>query len=50
MGGGERRGGVWVYAQMGQDYGMRLPWTLVLLFPVLYSCQEMVEVITCRGC
>ena len=42
MGGGNDAGGVQVYAQLGQDYGMRLLWTLVLLFPVLYVCQEMV--------
>jgi Mn2+/Fe2+ NRAMP family transporter len=42
MGGGNDSGGIQVYAQMGQDYGMRLLWTLVLLFPVLYVCQEMV--------
>jgi Mn2+/Fe2+ NRAMP family transporter len=42
MGGGNDAGGVSVYAQMGQDYGMKLLWTLVLLFPVLYVCQEMV--------
>ncbi|HET9081369.1 MAG TPA: NRAMP family divalent metal transporter [Trebonia sp.] len=42
MGGGNDAGGVQVYAQMGQDYGMRLLWTLVLLFPILYMCQEMV--------
>jgi len=42
MGGGNDAGGVAVYAQMGQDYGMKLLWTLVLLFPVLYFCQEMV--------
>ncbi len=41
MGGGNDAGGVQVYAQMGQDYGMRLLWTLILLFPVLYFCQEM---------
>jgi Mn2+/Fe2+ NRAMP family transporter len=42
MGGGNDAGGVEVYAQMGQDYGMRLLWTLILLFPVLFFCQEMV--------
>src|SRR6202522_380364 len=42
MGGGNDAGGVSVYAQMGQDYGMKLLWTLVLLFPSLYVCQEMV--------
>jgi len=35
-------GGVQVYAQMGQDYGMKLLWTLILLFPILFFCQEMV--------
>ena len=39
---GNDAGGVSVYAQMGQDYGMKLLWTLVLLFPILYVCQEMV--------
>lgn len=42
MGGGNDAGGLQVYAQMGQDYGMKLLWTLILLFPVLYLCQEMV--------
>jgi Mn2+/Fe2+ NRAMP family transporter len=42
MGGGNDAGGVQVYAQMGQDYGMKLLWTLILLFPILYLCQEMV--------
>jgi hypothetical protein len=42
MGGGNDAGGVQVYAQMGQDYGMKLLWSLVLLFPVLFFCQEMV--------
>jgi Mn2+/Fe2+ NRAMP family transporter len=42
MGGGNDAGGVQVYAQMGQDYGMRLLWTLILLFPILFFCQEMV--------
>ena len=42
MGGGNDAGGVSVYAQMGQDYGMKLLWALMLLFPVLYVCQEMV--------
>jgi Mn2+/Fe2+ NRAMP family transporter len=41
MGGGNDAGGVQVYAQMGQDHGTRLLWTLVLLFPILYICQEM---------
>lgn len=35
-------GGIQVYAQMGQDYGMKLLWTLILLFPILFFCQEMV--------
>jgi Mn2+/Fe2+ NRAMP family transporter len=30
------------YGQAGQDYGTRLPWTLLLLVPVLYVNQEMV--------
>ncbi len=42
MGGGNDAGGVQVYLQLGQDYGMRLLWTLILLFPILYVCQEMV--------
>jgi NRAMP (natural resistance-associated macrophage protein)-like metal ion transporter len=42
MGGGNDAGGVSVYLQLGQDYGMKLLWTLVLLFPILYFCQEMV--------
>src|ERR1700722_18302016 len=42
IGGGNDAGGVSVYAQMGQDYGMKLLWTLVLLFPILFFCQEMV--------
>lgn len=35
-------GGVATYAQAGQNYGMALLWTLVLLVPVLYVNQEMV--------
>ena len=31
-----------LYAQMGQAYGMKLLWALVLLFPILFICQEMV--------
>jgi Mn2+/Fe2+ NRAMP family transporter len=42
MGGGNDAGGVQVYAKMGQDYGMKLLWTLLLLFPILFFCQEMV--------
>jgi Mn2+/Fe2+ NRAMP family transporter len=42
MGGGNDAGGVQVYLQMGQDYGMRLLWCFVLLFPILFICQEMV--------
>ena len=42
MGGGNDAGGVQVYAQMGQDYGMKLLWSLALLFPILFFCQEMV--------
>jgi NRAMP (natural resistance-associated macrophage protein)-like metal ion transporter len=30
------------YAQAGQNYGTHLLWTLLLLVPVLYVCQEMV--------
>jgi Mn2+/Fe2+ NRAMP family transporter len=42
MGGGNDAGGVQVYAQLGQDYGMKLLWCLFLLFPILFFCQEMV--------
>jgi Mn2+/Fe2+ NRAMP family transporter len=35
-------GGVATYSQAGQNYGMNLLWTLVLLIPVLYVNQEMV--------
>ncbi|MEV5508632.1 NRAMP family divalent metal transporter [Streptomyces orinoci] len=35
-------GGVATYAQAGQNYGMKLMWTLALLVPVLYVNQEMV--------
>jgi Mn2+/Fe2+ NRAMP family transporter len=35
-------GGVATYAQAGQNYGMNLLWTLILLVPVLYVNQEMV--------
>jgi Mn2+/Fe2+ NRAMP family transporter len=42
MGGGNDAGGVQVYLQMGQDYGMKLLWCFVLLFPILFICQEMV--------
>ena len=35
-------GGVATYTQAGQDYGMKLLWTLALLVPVLYVNQEMV--------
>jgi len=34
MGGGNDADGVQVYAQMGQDCGMKLLWPLVLLFPI----------------
>src|SRR6202140_2299971 len=30
------------YGQAGQNYGTRLVWTMLLLVPVLYVCQEMV--------
>jgi NRAMP (natural resistance-associated macrophage protein)-like metal ion transporter len=30
------------YGQAGQNYGTHLLWTLLLLVPVLYVCQEMV--------
>jgi Mn2+/Fe2+ NRAMP family transporter len=35
-----RQGGK--YGQADQNYGTRLPWTLLLLVPVLYVKQEMV--------
>ena len=35
-------GGVSIYAQAGQDYGLRLLWPLLLLAPVLFVNQEMV--------
>ncbi|MBF9068906.1 NRAMP family divalent metal transporter [Streptacidiphilus fuscans] len=35
-------GGVGTYAGAGQNYGMKLAWTLALLIPVLYVNQEMV--------
>ncbi|MGC2655514.1 MAG: NRAMP family divalent metal transporter [Mycobacterium sp.] len=35
-------GGVATYSQAGQNYGMKLLWTLALLIPVLYVNQEMV--------
>jgi hypothetical protein len=35
-------GGVATYAGAGQNYGMKLVWTLALLIPVLYVDQEMV--------
>jgi Mn2+/Fe2+ NRAMP family transporter len=35
-------GGVSTYSQAGQDYGITLLWTLVLLIPVLIVNQEMV--------
>ncbi|WP_375486825.1 NRAMP family divalent metal transporter [uncultured Mycobacterium sp.] len=35
-------GGVATYSQVGQNYGMSLLWTLVLMIPVLYVNQEMV--------
>src|ERR1700756_3113372 len=35
-------GGVATYAQAGQNYGMKLLWTLTMLIPVLYVNQEMV--------
>jgi hypothetical protein len=38
----ERRGRGPGLRQMGQDYGMKLLWTLILLFPILFFCQEMV--------
>jgi Mn2+/Fe2+ NRAMP family transporter len=35
-------GGLSVYAQAGQDHGLRLLWLLVVLAPVLFVTQEMV--------
>jgi Mn2+/Fe2+ NRAMP family transporter len=35
-------GGVATYTQAGQNYGMKLLWTLALMIPVLYVNQEMV--------
>jgi NRAMP (natural resistance-associated macrophage protein)-like metal ion transporter len=35
-------GGISVYAQAGQNYGLRLLWPLLLLAPVLFVNQEMV--------
>ena len=35
-------GGVSIYAQAGQNYGLRLLWPLLLLAPVLFVNQEMV--------
>nr|WP_230422672.1 NRAMP family divalent metal transporter [Catenulispora pinistramenti] len=35
-------GGVATYSNAGQNYGMKLVWTLALLIPVLYVNQEMV--------
>jgi Mn2+/Fe2+ NRAMP family transporter len=35
-------GGVSTYAQAGQNYGLSLLWTLVLIIPVLIISQEMV--------
>ena len=35
-------GGLSVYAQVGQDHGLRLLWLLVALAPVLFVIQEMV--------
>ena len=35
-------GGVSIYAQAGQDYGLRLLWPVLLLAPVLFVNQEMV--------
>jgi Mn2+/Fe2+ NRAMP family transporter len=35
-------GGVATYTQAGQNYGMKLLWTLALMVPVLYVNQEMV--------
>jgi Mn2+/Fe2+ NRAMP family transporter len=38
---GNDAGGVSVYAQAGQDHGLRLLWVLLLLAPVLFVNQEM---------
>jgi Mn2+/Fe2+ NRAMP family transporter len=35
-------GGISTYAQVGQDYGLRFLWLLVVLAPVLFVNQEMV--------
>jgi len=35
-------GGVSIYAQAGQDYGLRLLWPVLLLAPILFVNQEMV--------
>ncbi|HEV2254831.1 MAG TPA: divalent metal cation transporter [Streptosporangiaceae bacterium] len=35
-------GGISVYAQAGQDYGVRIGWLVLLLVPVLFVNQEMV--------
>jgi hypothetical protein len=43
-GGGNDAGGVQVYAQMGQDYGMKLLWTLMLLFPVVINAVTVVVI------
>ncbi|GFG75770.1 manganese transporter [Mycobacterium botniense] len=42
MTGDNDAGGVATYAEVGQNYGMSLLWTLVLMIPVLYVNQEMV--------
>lgn len=35
MGGGNDAGAVQVHAQLGQDYGMKLLWTLILLSAIV---------------
>ena len=42
MGGWNDVGGVQAYLQSGPGYAMKLLWRLALLFPILFSCQEMV--------
>src|SRR5271168_3687291 len=42
MAGDNDAGAFSTYGQAGQNYGTRLVWTMLLLIPVLYVCQEMV--------
>jgi hypothetical protein len=41
MGVGNDAGGVQAYARMGQNYGMKLLRALILLFPILLFCREI---------